>query len=706
MLQAQENGDPVLPSSSPSIEVRSLDPPIITQSISHTPRHRASVTSWPTSYEVHEFGLRGRDSRPPPITVSSESSRESLTSPVKNISHPILSQLHATQNPFTTPPSTPDASLKTFTAPVSVISSESQYSLPSGISTSIELSRATSSSKLNTVASNNNGSLPSTEPRNSSANSGPLLQRRARRERSFAKGQAPLSVSTSNINLNFTPPSSPPAVADRNSHRDTFASPPAYPGIVTSGASTPSTRTASSKHVNSWRIPSTLNDEKGFVFDLSGVDASLKAIKAQEKDITPSESSISLTDGYFTSTVEKDHDIPIRPSALLLGTIHKPWLEKKDWRLAASWWITFLFILIGFGGAAAYCATSYFTVNVITSPLCMVMDENFDTLDLNTWSRIVDMSGFQNGEFEMTTDFDNNSYVKDGVLYIVPTLTSEVIGVANVFDAFSYNVTNCTNTVDFNGCGAVSNATAGTVIPPIMTGRLTTQFSRSLTYGKVEIRARMPQGDWIWPTLWMLPVNDTYGPWPASGEIDIAFSRGNGITYAGEGQNSIRSSLNWGPTVTLNREFSTFGVWSSRRQSFANDFHTYSLEWTDKYIRMYIDARTDRSLEISFDTPFFKRGDFPPQIMNGTATVPLENPWAGRGNSAPFDQPFYLILSLSVGGTDGIFPDNVGGKPWLDASQTAMREFALAQDQWYPTWPANLEERGLAVDYVRMWELC
>lgn len=51
----------------------------------------------------------------------------------------------------------------------------------------------------------------------------------------------------------------------------------------------------------------------------------------------------------------------------------------------------------------------------------------------------------------MTTDFDNNSYVKDGVLYIVPTLTSEVIGVANVFDAFSYNVSGCTNTVDFNG---------------------------------------------------------------------------------------------------------------------------------------------------------------------------------------------------------------------------------------------------------------
>jgi len=123
-------------------------------------------------------------------------------------------------------------------------------------------------------------------------------------------------------------------------------------------------------------------------------------------------------------------------------------------------------------------------------------------------------------------------------------------------------------------------------------------------------------------------------------------------------------------------------------------------------MRVYVDKRTDRSLEIHFNTPFFSRGDFPDQIKNGTVTVPLANPWQGRGNSAPFDQPFYLILSLSAGGTDGIFPDNVGGKPWLDDSNTAMREFALAQDQWYPTWPANLEERGLAIDYVKMWKTC
>src|SRR5258706_14982547 len=50
-------------------------------------------------------------------------------------------------------------------------------------------------------------------------------------------------------------------------------------------------------------------------------------------------------------------------------------------------------------------------------------------------------------------------------------------------------------------------------------------------YGRVEIRARMPKGDWLRPAIWMLPQDDTYGPFPMSGGIDIVTSRGNGQEY-------------------------------------------------------------------------------------------------------------------------------------------------------------------------------
>ena len=72
-----------------------------------------------------------------------------------------------------------------------------------------------------------------------------------------------------------------------------------------------------------------------------------------------------------------------------------------------------------------------------------------------------------------------------------------------------------------SSCGAVSNATSGTVINPVMSARITTKNSHHIQYGKVEIVAKLPRGDWLWPAIWMLPDNDTYGPWPLSGEIDV-----------------------------------------------------------------------------------------------------------------------------------------------------------------------------------------
>lgn len=64
-----------------------------------------------------------------------------------------------------------------------------------------------------------------------------------------------------------------------------------------------------------------------------------------------------------------------------------------------------------------------------------------------------------------------------------------------------------------------------------MSARLSTINSHSIKYGRVEVVAKLPRGDWLWPAIWMLPVNDVYGAWPASGEIDIMEARGNGISY-------------------------------------------------------------------------------------------------------------------------------------------------------------------------------
>jgi len=204
----------------------------------------------------------------------------------------------------------------------------------------------------------------------------------------------------------------------------------------------------------------------------------------------------------------------------------------------------------------------------------------------------------------------------------------------------------------------------------------------------------------------MLPVDNVYGPWPLSGEIDMVESRGNGIKYTAHGSNYVQGSLNWGPTINLNGVLNSYSWWTEKRTSFGSGFHTYALEWTDSFIRMYVDTRLHTLLDLSFNQPFFQRGDFPEVIFNGSGLAPLANPWLNGTNATPFDQEFYLIMNVAVGSTNGWFPEGQGNKPWLDHSQNPARDFINAANQWYPTWPTSVEDRAMIVDYVKMWKHC
>ncbi|KAI1784476.1 concanavalin A-like lectin/glucanase [Ganoderma leucocontextum] len=393
---------------------------------------------------------------------------------------------------------------------------------------------------------------------------------------------------------------------------------------------------------------------------------------------------------------------------MLSRTIEKPWLTEKERHTTLAYWMVYVIVMLGVAGGAVRCYFAW-TQTPRLGNLCLVMEDNFDTFDTeNTWTQEVSMSGFGNQEFEMTTNSANNSFVRDGHLYVVPTLTSDVIGRDNVLGVapFTFNLTGCTD-ANATNCGAVSNASSKAVIPPVMSARIHTKNHYSIKYGRVEISAKLPRGDWLWPALWMLPVNDAYGAWPRSGEIDIMEARGNGVDYTAQGIDYVRGSLNWGPFSWLNGVSKTFGWWTNRRKTFADGFHSYVLEWDASFLRIYVDSRLTYTLYLRFDEPFFERGAFPAVVANGTGFIQLEDPWSnGTRNVAPFDQPFYLIMNVAAGGTSGWFPDGVGGKPWLDGSLNAMTDFAQAQNQWSATWPQNVEDRALVVDSVKMWRLC
>ncbi|KAJ3855773.1 glucan 1,3-beta-glucosidase [Lentinula lateritia] len=374
--------------------------------------------------------------------------------------------------------------------------------------------------------------------------------------------------------------------------------------------------------------------------------------------------------------------------------------------------------LVGLGLGVLQCVLTYIDVSterMDRQPLCLVMEEDFnggeDAVfgsgpggEGGSFWREVNMDGFGNGEFEMTTASSKNSYVKNGILYLAPTLTAEEIGSDNVFDYGGY----------YAACSATANTTAGTIVNPVQSARISTIMNArsgsgngSTKYGRVEIRAKMPTGDWLWPALWMLPVNNTYGPWPRSGEIDIVESRGNGISYTANGANFVQGALNWGPSPQLNSVSKSYSWWSNKRVPFSSDFHTYALEWTTSFIRIYVDTRLHTLLEYRFDEPFFEKGDYPQTIVNASTGQPqaLQDPWADPTTGLPKEK-FYLIMNVAVGGVNGWFPDGQGNKPWYDGGADAMRSFAEAQSQWYPTWPENLDDRAMAIDYVKMWRHC
>ena len=177
--------------------------------------------------------------------------------------------------------------------------------------------------------------------------------------------------------------------------------------------------------------------------------------------------------------------------------------------------------------------------------------------------------------------------------------------------------------------------------------RLSTQHLFSTCGGRIEVRARCDAGKSLWPAIWMLPEDSVYGGWAASGEIDIM--EGWGST-----PEKICGTIHFGD-VWPNNTYLTNNYEFPAGESSA-DWHTYAVEWESGEIRWYVD-----------------------DVLYSTQTD-----WDSVGHAypAPFDQNFYLILNLAVGGHfDGL--DGVHGDPATFADG----------------------EKKFQIDYVRVYDL-
>ena len=152
--------------------------------------------------------------------------------------------------------------------------------------------------------------------------------------------------------------------------------------------------------------------------------------------------------------------------------------------------------------------------------------------------------------------------------------------------------------------------------------RLITRDKATWTYGRFEIRAKLPKGLGTWPAIWMLSANSPL-VWPDDGEIDI-------MEHVGYDPGVVHATVH---TKAYNHIIGTQKGATTTVNDFSDNFHIYKFEWSSNKMTFYVD-----------DTPYFIFAD------------------NGSGYSAwPFYKPFFMILNIAYGG-------NWGGQKGVDDS--------------------------------------
>ncbi|CAH1794725.1 unnamed protein product [Owenia fusiformis] len=323
----------------------------------------------------------------------------------------------------------------------------------------------------------------------------------------------------------------------------------------------------------------------------------------------------------------------------------------------------------------------------------LIVNDNFSTFDTNTWGYAITASGSGNWEFQVYTPEERNVNVTENKLYIRPTLTDDRFG-ENFVKTGTLDVTQtwgeCTE-VRHYGCLRATGP--GIIVNPVMSGKIHTK--ESFRYGRVEVIAKMPQGDWLWPGISLLPKSNVYGRWPRSGQMTLVESRGN-RNYGELGVQRARTGLHWGDNRIHFHLPQGIKDLPMGEANFGEKFINYTLIWKSSGIQVYYDE------ELILDAPTPADGYAAKGLLS-------ENPWEKGGKDAPFDTEFYLSLKLAVGGTNGYFPDDVHNtpkpKPWSNTyshNSFPQTDFWDKKGDWLPTWVGD--NAALQIKSVKIWK--
>lgn len=238
--------------------------------------------------------------------------------------------------------------------------------------------------------------------------------------------------------------------------------------------------------------------------------------------------------------------------------------------------------------------------------------------------------GGGNNELQCYTTSAENAFVSNGYLNIT-ALKKPTQGPGKFDDDPAYNPQDTSVSRDY------------------ASARLRSKNKGDWRYGRMDIRAKLPQGQGIWPAIWMLPTASAYGAWPLSGEIDIM----EAVNTNAAGANAVYGTLHYGNPWPNNKYT---GANISPATPIWQEFHTYSVEWEAGEIRWYVD-----------------NNHYATQVESGWFTAASSKP------GAPFDQAFHMILNLAVGGE---WPGSPNGQTQFPQTMQVdfVRVYQCAQD--------------------------
>jgi beta-glucanase (GH16 family) len=215
----------------------------------------------------------------------------------------------------------------------------------------------------------------------------------------------------------------------------------------------------------------------------------------------------------------------------------------------------------------------------------LVWQDDFtgNVLDTNVWSYLYGdgsqygIPGWGNSEWQLYTDSSENVYVKNGCLYIVP----------------KYNPSE----------------------DQYYSARIRSKGGQTFEFGRIDVGFSAPSMNGVWPAIWMMPEDDTYGGWPKSGEIDLM-----------EGKDQLIDQVN-------------------TTAHYGHDFHRYYTRWTSLSPQDYTSDPTNHNvISLIWDEQGFE------WVYNDVVLFTLDYTTLENLEPNPFLERFHMILNSAVGG--------------------------------------------------------